>query len=376
MKTTSAVLVLAIGLSSVAPWGMAAPAAPRSPGPPEAAPPTSLERLEKRIADGELRQVSSVLVWSDGRLLYERYFGGAVPETLHDVRSASKSWTALLAGIAIDRGELAGVEARVLPFFAARGPFEHPDPRKDEITVEDLLTMSSLLECDDWNSFSRGNEERMYVMEDWVGFALDLPIKGFAPWQAPPEKARYGRSFSYCTAGVTLLGALVEAATGSELEDYARRYLFDPLGIGEVEWKRSSLGLALAGGGLGMRSRDLLALGRLVLGRGLRERRRVVSEEWIDAMLTPRAVVDDETEYGYLWWKKELRTDDRAVTVWFASGNGGNKVYVVPALDLVAVVTATAYNQPWMHSQAEEILVEHVLPAAAAVSSPAPESSD
>lgn len=159
MKTTSAVLVLAIGLSSVAPWGMAAPAAPRSPGPPEAAPPTPLERLEKRIADGELRQVSSVLVWSDGRLLYERYFGGAAPETLHDVRSASKSWTALLVGIAIDRGELAGVEARVLPFFAARGPFEHPDPRKDEITVEDLLTMSSLLECDDWNSAAFGYGE-------------------------------------------------------------------------------------------------------------------------------------------------------------------------------------------------------------------------
>jgi len=374
MKTTSVALALAIGLSSVARWGMAAPAAPRSPGPPEAVPPTPLERLEKRIADGELRQVSSVLVWRDGRLLYEGYFGGAAPETLHDVRSASKSWTALLVGIAIDRGELAGVEARVLPFFAARGPFEHPDPRKGEITVEDLLTMSSLLECDDWNSFSRGNEERMYVMEDWVEFALDLPIKGFAPWQAPPEKARYGRSFSYCTAGVTLLGALVEAATGSELEDYARRHLFDPLGVGEVEWKRSSLGLALAGGGLGMRSRDLLALGRLVLERGRCQGRRVVSEEWIDAMLTPRAVVDDETEYGYLWWTKQLRPDEKVVTAWFASGNGGNKVYVVPALDLVAVITATAYNQPWMHSQAEEILVEHVLPAIAPAGAEPPSS--
>lgn len=326
--------------------------------------PASLAHLEERIGAGELRQVTSVLVWSGDHLLYEGYFGGADRETVHDVRSASKSWTALLVGIAIDRGELEGVRTRVLPWLADRGPFEHPDPRKDAITVEDFLTMSSLLECDDWNSFSRGNEERMYVMEDWVKFALDLPIKGFAPWQTPPEEAPYGRSFSYCTAGVTVLGALLEAATGRELEDYAREHLFDPLGIGPAEWKRSSLGLALAGGGLGMRSRDLLELGRLVLQKGLWAGRRLVSEAWIDTMLTPRAAVDEDTEYGYLWWTKEYRLDDRPVTTWFASGNGGNKVFVIPAVELVAVVTATAYNQPWMHSQSEEILVQHVLPLA------------
>jgi CubicO group peptidase (beta-lactamase class C family) len=323
-----------------------------------------LARLEERVAAGELRGVTSVLVSTlETDLLYEGYFGGAGRDTLHDVRSASKSWTALLVGIAIDRGELAGVDARVLPLFAGRGPFAHPDPRKDAISVEDLLTMSSLLECDDWNSFSRGNEERMYVMEDWVRFTLDLPVKGFAPWQTPPEKARYGRSFSYCTAGVATLGAVLEKTTARELEEYARERLFAPLGIGEVHWKRSSLGLALAGGGLGMRSRDLLALGELVLRGGEAGGRRVVSRRWIDAMLTPRAAVDEETEYGYLWWRREVAAGGGTVEVWFASGNGGNKVWVVPELGAVAVLTATAFNEPWMHEQADEILVEHLLPA-------------
>lgn len=348
----------------------AAQAGPPAPGEPAAALAPSLQRLEARIAAGELRQVTSVLVSTPRGLLYEGYFGGAGRDTLHEVRSASKSWTALLVGIAIDRGELAGVEVPVPPLFADRRPFAHPDPRKEAITVEDLLTMSSLLECDDWNSFSRGNEERMYLLEDWVRFTLDLPVKGFPPWQTPPEKARYGRSFAYCTAGVATLGAVLEVVTGRELEDYAREHLFAPLGIDEVAWKHSSLGLAFAGGGLGMRGRDLVALGELVLHGGTLAGRRLVSRAWVDAMLTPRVEVDDETEYGYLWWQRKVAAGDRSIPVWFASGNGGNKVYVVPELGAVAVVTATAYSQPWMHEQAEAILVEHLLPAILAQPSP------
>src|SRR5207248_9898509 len=157
-----------------------------------------LRALESAVASGELKKIGSVLVARHGKLVYEAYFDGDAT-TLRNVRSASKTVTGMLVAIAIDKKQLAGVHATILPFFPDKQPLQHPDPRKQKITVEDFLTMSSLLECDDQNNFSSGNEERMYVIEDWVQFTLDLPIKGFAPWATKPQQSPYGRSFSYCT---------------------------------------------------------------------------------------------------------------------------------------------------------------------------------
>src|SRR5205814_3173094 len=134
----------------------------------------------------------SVLIARHGKVVYEGYFNGTEASTLLNTRSATKSITDILIGIAIDKHFISGANARILSFFPDKQPLQNPDPRKAQITIEDFLTMSSLLECNDDNNFSRGNEERMYIMEDWVKFTLDLPVKGFAPWEDKPTDSKYG----------------------------------------------------------------------------------------------------------------------------------------------------------------------------------------
>jgi CubicO group peptidase (beta-lactamase class C family) len=128
-----------------------------------------LKEMESAIRAGDFKKITSVVVARHGKLAYELYPEGSSQEDFMDTRSATKTITGMLVGIAIDRG-LLRLDSRVLPFFADKQPIQNPDPRKDAITVEDLLTMSSILECNDWTDFSRGNEERMYLVEDWVRF--------------------------------------------------------------------------------------------------------------------------------------------------------------------------------------------------------------
>lgn len=322
-----------------------------------------LQAMETAARGGEYKKIGSVLVARHGKLVYENYFDGSDAMALRDTRSATKSVTDILVGIAIDRGFLSGVAAPILPFFPDKQPVQNPDPRKAKITIEDFLTMSSLLECDDWNNFSRGNEERMYIMEDWIRFTLDLPIKGFAPWQKKPSESPYGRSFSYCTAGVTTLGGVLERATKTPVPEFSMKNLFAPLGIEKVVWAYSSLGLAQTGGGLGFQSRDLLKLGQLYLNGGAWNGSRIVSERWVKTSTEPHVRVEDQpdTEYGYLWWLKSFRAGEKSYLAFFMSGNGGNKVAVFPGLDMVVVLTSTNYNTRGMHEQTEKLLTDYIL---------------
>lgn len=322
-----------------------------------------LKALEDAVRSGEFKKITSVLVARRGELVYEAYFDAGGADALRNTRSCTKTLTGMLVGIAIDKGLLAGVGVPVLAFFPDKRPFENPDPRKAKITVEDFLTMSSLLECDDWNQFSRGNEERMYLVEDWVKFTLDLPVKGFPPWVTKPKDSPHGRGFSYCTAGVTTLGGVLERATRTPVPEFAATNLFAPLGIERAEWHFSPTGTAMTGGGLALRSRDLLKLAQLYLDGGEWGGRRVVSGRWVGESLRPRARIDDQTEYGYLWWLREFKSGTKSFPAYFMTGNGGNKVLAFPGSNLVVVITSENYNARDMHTLSERLLTEYVLSA-------------
>src|SRR4030081_216345 len=235
-----------------------------------------LQEMEKTIHAGDFKKIGSVLIARRGKLAYEGYFQGDA-STLRDTRSATKSITDILVGIAIREKKLSGVDARVLALLPDRGQkVQNPDLRKEKITVEDFLTMSSPLECDDWNDASRGNEERMYVVEDWAQFILDLPVRGRMHLGEQVEAPPYGRYFSYCTGGVFTLSEVLQKTTGARTDRYAQEKLFGPLGIADAQWVYSPLNTPQTGGGLRLSSRELLKIAQLYLNGGSWQGKRIV----------------------------------------------------------------------------------------------------
>ena len=327
--------------------------------------PAPLLAMERAIRTGDFKKIGSVLIARRGRLVYETYFDGDLA-TLRDTRSATKGITDVLVGIAIGEKKLSGVNARVLALLPERArKMQNPDPRKDKITVEDLLTMSSPLECDDWNDASRGNEERMYPIEDWAQFILDLPIRGHMHVGEQEQAPKYGRYFSYCTGGVFVLSEVLQKVTGQRTDRYAQDKLFGPLGITDAQWVYSPLNVPQTGGGLRLTSRELLKIAELYRDGGMWQGNRIVDEAWIKASTQPHAQIDDETEYSYLWWLKTFKSGGKGYPAYFMSGNGGNKIAVFPGLDMVVAITSTNYNTRGMHEQTERLLCDYVLAAVA-----------
>ncbi|MGA9510955.1 MAG: serine hydrolase [Candidatus Sulfotelmatobacter sp.] len=324
-----------------------------------------LQDMETAVRAGDFKKIGSVLIARHGKLVYETYFDGDA-NSLRDTRSATKSITDALIGIAIAEKKLSGVDARVLQLLPEHArKLQNPDPRKDKITVEDFLTMSSPLECDDWNDASRGNEERMYVVEDWAQFILDLPIRGRMHLGENIEPPPYGRYFSYCTGGVFTLSEVLQKATGARTDHYAQDKLFGPLGITDAQWVYSPLNIPQTGGGLRLSSRDLLKIVQLYLSGGSWQGKRIVDETWVRTSTQPHARIDDDTEYGYLWWLKSFKSAGHSYPAFFMSGNGGNKVIAFPGLDMTVVITSTNYNTHGMHEQTEKLLTDYILPAVA-----------
>jgi CubicO group peptidase (beta-lactamase class C family) len=289
--------------------------------------------------------VHAVLVARGGKLVFERYFKGSDEingrrvesvafdaDTLHNIKSATKSVASLALGIAIDRGLIRSLNEPIFSFFPELSDLRSPE--KDRIQLVHALTMTMGLK---WVEAIPSNEDdndevRMHMASDPCRYVLGLPAT------APP-----GQEYFYNTGALTLVSAIVRKATGRTLDEFARETLFQPLGITRVEWVRVK-GDSDAGGGLRMRPRDMAKIGQLVLAGGRWNDSQIVSKAWIETSTAPKIEATGGQFYGYLWFLGRSLPNGREVHWDGALGRGGQSIRVVPELDLVVVVTAGYYQ--------------------------------
>ncbi len=345
--------------------------APATPWPtkawPEATPasqgvdPVVLDALSSEFAAGKHGYVDAMLVIRGGRVVYEKsykqdydklFVGKGAPgiynyydpgwhpyykrTALHTMQSVSKSVTSALIGIAIGRGEIPGVDAKVMPYFSAfKIP---PDPRRDRMTLRDVLTMTTGIRWDEESTEYTDPANNCAVMEakeDWVQYVLE---------QSMAEEP--GKVFVYNSGATELLSYLIWKTTGKQADDYAKEHLFGPLGI-DFYWKRTPKGLADTEGGLYLTPRDLAKIGYLYLKDGMWDGKRILPKGWAKASISQSIATNEKPYgYGYQWWIIP-RASQGTYDAYAAWGYGGQLLIVVPELDLIAVFTGwNIYGKP------------------------------
>ncbi len=316
-----------------------------------------IRELNQKIAENLYKEITSIIVLKNGELLIEEYFNGASRETLHDTRSVGKSFASAILGIAIGDGYIKS-ENQTLKDFYDLGKFSNYSARKETVTIKSLLTMSSGFTGNDDDESSPGNEENMYPTADWVKFALDLPMD---------DRKEVGKTWNYFTAGVVVLGDIINKSVPEGLEKYADRKLFQPLGITRYEWEFTPQKVPNTAGGLRMSALDFAKFGQLYKNGGRWRGRETIPQNWVDKTFSKHLNLPYEGSgaYGYLFWNTIFNAGGKSFEAFFATGNGGNKIFVFKDQPLVVVITATAYNRPYMHQQATKIMEKYILPAAA-----------
>ncbi len=314
-----------------------------------------LDAVATRLNNERRHGIDSMLVVRRGRLVAEHYWNRQTAADLHDLRSATKSITSLLVGIAHDHGTLPDLHAPIWPAFAADYP--NAVTGRPAVTLEHLLTMRSGLTCNDRDRRSPGHEDRMYRARDWTAFFLALPHA-----DAPGDRTQY------CTGNIIAIGRVLTHATGQSIPEFAADHLFGPLGIHAYAWRTFDGGQQTdTGGHLWLRPRAMAKIGQLVVQRGVWDDEDIVSGDWIDLSTAVHTRFSaDQRPYGYLWWRAKTRRDTPSGTRWldiiFASGNGGQYIFIIPELDLVVVFTGRNYNSP-AANRPLTILGEDIIPA-------------
>jgi len=300
----------------------------------------TLAAIAERLAAGEYSGITGGILSVDGKLVFEAYAPGVTAGDRHDIRSATKSITAILVGELIEDGLLKSVKVKVSDILDEEfKAIPKGDPKRD-ITIEDILTMRTGLACNDWAEASVGHEDKMYKTRDWAAFLLSQPIAH-----------EVGEHFSYCTGGVVLLGRVIRKLSGRDVPDYADERLFAPLGIKGAKWDGTPKGYTDTGGHLRLSLGDLYKIGVLMANGGASghgtDQAQIVAQDWVRAMTTEHTrIYERRQRYGYLWWLDTGEVKGKSVSLIYAHGNGGNFILIVPELKLVAAFTGKNYGKP------------------------------
>jgi CubicO group peptidase (beta-lactamase class C family) len=283
------------------------------------------------------KNVESLIVYSHGELRFEKYYNGFYKDSLHQIQSQTKSIVALLMGIAIDKGYIKSENEPVSVYFPEY--YKKEDNLKSSVTIRDLLTMSAGFEWEEMLPMndSKNDNMNMFRSYKWLNYALTRPMakKPFT-------------EFKYNSGNPMIVAGIIEKATNMKLDEFARKYLFNPLNINDFLWQKDSTGFCHAGGGLFLKPMDMLKIGVLVLNNGKWENHQLISEEWIRKTTSSYlSTTFDISTYGYFWWIREMKINEIKTTkVLSAEGAGGQKLYIFPEYKLIIAFTERNYTTP------------------------------
>lgn len=296
-------------------------------------------------AANKLARLHSLLISQGDDLVFEQYYNSRDPSRPANMKSASKSVISALVGIAIDRGIIDSVDVKVAEYFPELIAGSD-DARKQQITIENLLTMQSGLE-----TTSNRNYGKWVLSDNWVEFALNQPLV-----------AEPGTRMLYSTGSTHLLSAIVTQASGMSTKQFAQENLSARLGFSMSYWSQDPQGIYFGGNDMEMTPRQMLEFGRLYLNEGIKDNEQIISKTWVEESHKPRARSPrgQGRFYGYGWWLRDL-AGMRIPVAW---GYGGQLIFVVKELDLVVVATSESTPGPARRGHLGslyELVEEHVL---------------
>ena len=309
----------------------------------------SIDELIARIDNFQQRDFRGLVVIKNHKIVIEWYFNSFWRNHIHDIRSAGKSITSLLLGVAIKEGLVQDLDQDVYSFFPEeKYPSMHEDYKK--IKIKHLLDMASGLDADSDDSQTPGNAGQWMGNDEWVKYLLSIPLAD-----------EPGRRWVYADINAALIGAIIEQKSGMSLKDYAKEKVFAPLGIKEFYWFTNAANQTVAAGNLYMSTLDFAKLGVLVANEGKWGSEQIVQAEYVEQLLERKVFELSDynplaDNYGMLWYKSQRNFGKKEVSYLWASGNGGNHLVVVPEENMVIALTSGAYGQWYPHTRAYDIL--------------------